>query len=104
MRIRLAVREAGEAVEAVAADAVASLGVALVEVDSDREVERLVTGPGEVVGELLDARLVRHRRVREGRRTERLGRILARLTVHEVEPFSFCVVGLEVGVRDRPRR
>src|SRR3712207_8635608 len=42
VRVGLAVGEAGEAVEAVAAHAAPGLGVGLVEVDADRQVEGLV--------------------------------------------------------------
>ena len=52
--------------------------------------------------ELLDARLVRDGRVRERARAPRLGRVLAALPVHEVEPLGLGVVGLEVGVGERP--
>ena len=96
--------EAGEAVEAVAAHAAALLGIGLVEVDPDREVERLVARFDEIVVELLDARLVRDRRVGERAGARRLGRVLAGLAVDEVEPLGLGVVGLEVGVGDRPRR
>jgi hypothetical protein len=58
VRIGLAVRQAREAVEAVTADAAAGLGVGLVEVDPHGKVERMVPAPCEVVGELLDARLM----------------------------------------------
>ena len=103
VRVGLAVGQAREAVEAVAAHAAARLRVGLVEVDADRQVERLVAGRREVVVELLDARLVRDRRVRERARARRLGGVLAGLAVDEVEPLGLGVVGLEVGVVDRPR-
>ena len=67
--VGLAVGQAGEAVEAVAAHAAARLGIGLVQVDADRQVERLVAGGDEVVVELLDARLVRDRRIRDTGRT-----------------------------------
>ena len=59
MRVGLAVGQAREAVEAVAAHAAPRLGIALVEVDADGQVERVVARPLEVVVQLLDARLVR---------------------------------------------
>ena len=57
---------------------------------------------GEIVRELLDARLVRDggERVRRARR--RLGRILAARAVHLVELLGQRVVGLELVVGDRP--
>jgi hypothetical protein len=102
--VGLPVGEAGEAVEAVAAHAAAGLRIGLVHVDADREVERMEAGPLEVVVQLLDARLVRDRGVRERAGARRLRRVLARLTLHEVEALGLCVVRLEVLVRDRPRR
>jgi hypothetical protein len=104
MRVGLAVGEAGKAVEAVAAHAAPALRVGLVEIHADRQVERLVAGTREVVVELLDARLVRHGRVGEGSGAGRLGRVLARPAVHEVQPLGFRVVRLEVRVGERPRR
>ena len=104
VRVGLSVREAGEAVEPVAADAAARLGVGLVQVHADGQVERPVPGLLEVIGELLDARLVRHRRVRKRPGPRRLGRVLARLPVHEIELLRLCVVGLEILIGDRPRR
>ena len=67
-------------------------------------MERLMAGSDEIVVELLDAGLVRDGRVREAARARRLGGVLARLAVHEIEPFGLRVVGLELGVRDRPGR
>ena len=64
----------------------------------------MVAGALEVICELLDPRLVRDRRIRERPRAPRLGRILARLAVDEVQPLGLGVVGLEVVVGDRPRR
>ena len=64
--VGLAVRQAREAVETVAAHAAAGFGVGFVEVDPDRQMERLVAGPDEIVVELLDARLVGDGRVGNG--------------------------------------
>ena len=64
----------------------------------------LVAGGGEVVGELLDPRLVRDRRERVGRARRRLGRVLAARAVHLVELLGLRVVGLHLVVADRPGR
>jgi hypothetical protein len=100
--VGLAVGQAREAVEAVAAHAAPALGVGLVEVDADGQVERMMAGPDEVVVQLLDARLVRDGRVGERPRRRRLRRVLAALAVDEVQPFGLGVVGLEVVVGQRP--
>ncbi len=65
-------------------------------------VEGVVPGGGEVVGELLDARLVRDRREGIGRAGRRLGRILAAGAVHLVELLGLRVVRLHLVVADRP--
>jgi hypothetical protein len=49
VRVRLAVEQAGKAVEAVTANATAGLGVRFVEVDPDRQVERSVPRANELV-------------------------------------------------------
>ena len=92
--VGLGVHEAREAVAGGAADAGAVGHVGLVEHDSAGRVERVVPGGGKVVGELLDARLVRHRRERIGRAGRRLGRVLAARAVHLVELLGLRVVGL----------
>ena len=61
-----------------------------------------MTGADEVVVQLLDAGLVRHRGVGEGARAIRLGRVLTCLAVDEVQLLGLGVVRLEVVVRDRP--
>ena len=56
----------------------------------------------EVVGELLDPRLVRDRRVRIRSARGRLGRVLPARPVHLVSLLRERVVRLELVVRDRP--
>ena len=102
--VGLAVGEAGEAVELGAAHALALLGVLLVHVHSHRQVEGVVAAGHEIVVQLLDARLVRDGRVRELARAPGLGGVLAGASVHQVEPLGLGVVGLEVGIGERPGR
>ena len=102
--VGLRVDEAGEAVAGGAPDAVAVGHVRLVQPDPARRVERVVARLGEVVGELLDPRLVRDGRERVRRTGRRLGRVLAPSAVHLVELLGLRVVGLELLVLDRPRR
>jgi hypothetical protein len=104
VRVGLPVGQAREAVEPVAANTASGFRLGLVQVDADGEVERPVPSVLEVVGELLDARLVRYRRVRERPGPRRLGGVLTGLPVHEIELLRLCVVGLEVLVGDWPRR
>ena len=102
--VGLRVHEAREPVAVVAAHAAAVGHVRLVEHDPARRVEGVQPGRGEVVGELLDARLVGHRRERVRGARRRLGRVLAAGAVDLVELLGPRVVGLELVVADRPRR
>ena len=102
--VGLRVDEAREAVARRAADARAERRVRLVEHDPARRVERLVAGGREVVGELLDPRLVRHGRMRIRRARRRLGRVLAARAVDVVVLLGERVVRLELVVGDRPGR
>ena len=76
----------------------------LLEVDPDRQVERVEPELLQVVAQLLDAGFVGHRRVGVLRARMALARVLAVLAVHEVEVLGLRVVGLEVVVGDRPGR
>jgi hypothetical protein len=96
--VGLPVGQAGEPVEPVTADAPPGLGFRLVEINPDRQVERVVTCAREVVSELLDPRLVRHGGMRERTRAPGLGRILASLAVNQVEALGLCVIGLKIGI------
>ena len=100
--VRLCVNQAREAVAGRAADAVAVGHVGLVQHHPARGVERVVPRGREVVGELLDARLVRDGREGIGRAGRRLGRVLAARPVHLVELLCLRVVGLHLVVADRP--
>ena len=100
--VGLGVDQAGEAVAGRGAQAAAVGRVGLVEHDAAGRVERVVAGGGEVVGELLDARLVGDRRMGVGGAGGRLGRVLAADPVHLVALLGLGVVGLHVVVADRP--
>ena len=76
----------------------------LVEHDAARRVERVVPALLQLVGELLDARLVRHRRPRIRRRAVTLGGVLTAVAVDVVERLGLAVPGLEVVVAQGPRR
>ena len=78
--------------------------VGLVEQDPARCRERVVPGGRQVVGDLLDARLVGDGGPRVLLRPRALGRILAVAAVHLVQPLGLGVEGLEVVVAERPRR
>ena len=96
--------QAREAVAGRAPDAGAGGPVRLVQQDPARRVERVVAGLGQRVGDPLDPRLVRHRRPWILPRRRALGRILAVIAVHLVQPLRLGVPGLELGVADRPGR
>ena len=100
--VGLGVHQAREAVARPATHARAQVRRGLVEHHPARRVERMQPGRRQVVGELLDPRLVRDRRVRVGAAGRRLGRVLAADAVHLVHPLGRQVVRLHVRVRDRP--
>ena len=102
--VGLGLDEAREPVAGLAADAAAVGQVVLEQADAARCVERVVAGPLQVVGELLDPRLVGQRRVRVLGAGVPLGRVLAVVAVYLVELLGAGVVRLEVVVRDRPGR
>ena len=107
LRVRLAVGRARIAVEGLALDARrvrCRHAVDLVEQHADGQMERMVAGALEIVEQLLDARLVRDRRVGIGTAGPRFGRILAALAVHVIQRLRLLIVGLERVVTDRPRR
>ena len=102
--VGLRVHEAREPVAGRAAHAVAVRRVLLEQADPARRVERVQPRGREVVGELLDPRLVADRRERVGRRGRRLGRVLPARAVDLVALLGERVVRLELVVGDRPRR
>ena len=108
LRVRLGVEQAREAVDPVAADARARpwprARLRLLEVDPDRQVERVQSQLLEVVAQLLDAGLVGHRRdgvLRAG--WPSLGSSPC-WPWTQVQVLGLGVVGLEVVVGDRPGR
>ena len=98
VRVGLAVGWAGEAVEAVAADTAAGFAVGFVKIEADRKVERSVAGRDEVVVQLLDSWFMRHGRIGETTGPRRLGWVLPRLAVNQIEALSLGVVGPEVAI------
>ena len=94
----------GIAVAPRAADARALRPVGLVVEDPARRMERVVSRLLQVVGQLLDARFVRHRGPRVLLAPGALGRVLAVVAVDLVEPFGLRVERLEVVVGERPLR
>ena len=100
--VGLGVQRAREAVALSALHAGAVGQVGLVDQDPARGVERMVALLLQVIGELLDARLVRDRGVRVGRACRRLGGILPPRAVHLIEILGGGVVRLHVLVGDGP--
>src|SRR6516225_8724474 len=58
--------------------------------------ERPQAGTRQIVRQLLDARLMRYRRVGIGILARRLGRVAAALAVHVIEPLGRAVIGRQV--------
>ena len=104
LRVGLGVHQAGESVAVHAANAGGEGRLALVEQDAARRMKRLVAGAHQIVVKLLDARLVRDGRVRIRAAGGRIDRVLAARAVNLIEVLRAHVVGLQVGVGDRPGR
>jgi len=102
LRIGLRTDQAGEAVAGVATDAAAFVRVLLVEHDADRNVEGLQSRAREIIGQLLNARLMTHGRVRVGTAGIGFARIFAANAVHAIQLFRLKVVGFELCKRQRP--
>ena len=103
-RVGFGMDEAGKPVAVHATHAGAERHVLLVEHDAAGRVKRMIAGPRQVVGQLLDARLVRHRRKGIRRARRRLGRVFATRAVHLIHLLGLGVVGLHLLVADGPGR
>src|SRR5262249_12177602 len=102
LRIRFGVHQAREAVAGVATNAAALLRVLLIKHDTDRHVERAVSNPGEVINQLLNARLMAERRMQIGCTRRWVGRVAAAQAMHLVEMLRLGVIRFEVLVADWP--
>src|SRR5438445_8874312 len=101
--VGLSAHQAGEAVAGIAANAAALVRVLLVEHDPDRYVEGLETRTREVVGQLLDARLVADGGPGIGGVRRRFGRIFSAVSVHLIQILGLGVVRLQNVITERPR-
>src|SRR5215469_1634305 len=94
--------QAGKAVAGGAADTGAVGHILLVQQDAAWGMEGMVATLGQVVIELLDARLIGDRWVRILHAVRWVGWVVAMLAVHLVQLFGPAVVGLEFLVSDGP--
>ena len=67
-------------------------------------MERVIPATLQFAEQLVDAGLVRHRRPRVLLAPRTLGRVVAVVAVHLVEPLRLRVIGLEVVIGHRPGR
>ena len=102
LRVGLRPDQAGVAVAGGAADARAAIRALLVQLDAERGVEWLQARAGEVLRQVLQARLVAHRRVRVWLAGVGVRRVLAALAVHVVHALRARVVGLHLVIGQRP--
>ncbi len=102
LRVRFCRDKARETVAGAAADTFARLRVAFVEHDAKRRMKWAQAKTSEIIGKLLQPRLVADRRVRVAGARRRLGGVFAAVAVHMIEPLRLGVVGLHVVVVDRP--
>src|SRR6266436_1458737 len=92
LRVGLGADQTGKAVAGVAADAAALVRILLVEHDPNRYVEGLQTRTCEVVGQLLNAWLMAHRRPGIRGTSFRFGRIFSAVPVYLIEILGLRVV------------
>src|SRR5271167_2300109 len=79
-----------------------SLAVALVQQDSNGQMERMMSLTLEAVEQLLNARLVRNWRIRIGFLPWGFGWILPSQAVHMKQFLGGLIVGLKITVLQRP--
>ena len=104
MRIGLGLHQARKPVAGRTTDARAVLRLLFVQHDADWQREGPMARTRQIIGQLPDARLVRHRGIRIGIAAGRLGRVAAALPVHMVESLGLRVVRREILIRTRPGR
>src|SRR5271157_4752464 len=102
LRVGLRAHQTGKAVAGIAADTAALMRILLVEHDPDRYVEGLQSRTCEVVGQLLNARLMTDGGPGIGSVGRRFGRILSAVPMHLIEILGLGVVRLQIVVADRP--
>src|SRR5271165_2016726 len=102
LRVGLRTYQTGKAIAGVAANAAALVRILFVEHDPDRHVEGLQSRTREVVGQLLNARLMTDGGPRIGSVGRWFGRIFSTIAVHLIEVLSLGVIRFQIVVADRP--
>src|SRR6266545_3569994 len=87
VRVRFCVNKAGEAVTRIATDARTFLRIFLIQHDPEWSMKRLQSVQRKVVAQLLNARLVADRQIREWSTAVRLSRIFADRAMHMINPL-----------------
>src|ERR1700758_3039939 len=103
LRVGLGTDQTGKAVAGIAANAAALVRVLLVEHDPDRYMEGLEARTCEVIGQLLNARLMADGGPGIGGLRRRFGRIFSAVSVHLIQILGLRVVRLQVVITERPR-
>ena len=104
LRVRFRVDQARKAVAGAAADALALVRVSFVSITPSGVWNGCRPSAAKSSRELLNARLVAHRRMRIRRARRRLGRVFAALAVDMIQMLGLRVVRLQIVIGDRPRR
>src|ERR1700757_1363481 len=104
LRVGLGTDQTGKAIAGIAANAAALVRVLLVEHDPDRYVEWLQTRTREVVGQLLDSRLMGDSGPGIRGTGFRFGGIFSSVSVHLIQILGLRVVRLQIVIADRPCR
>lgn len=102
--VGLGKEQAGKPIARVAADALAALGIGLVQHHAERRMERTQVQAGEIFTQLLNAWLVADGRMQIGSACLRLGGVLAADAVDMVVVLGLRVIGLQVSIADGPFR
>src|SRR5271165_1449677 len=102
LRVGLRAYQTGKAVAGVAANAAALVRIFLVEHDPDRDVEGLQSRTREIVGQLLNARLMTDGGPGIGSVGRWFGRIFSAVSVHLIQILGLGIVRLQIVITDRP--
>src|SRR5512132_410367 len=94
--------QAWKPVAILAANAGAERRILLIKHNATGGMERTVAGARQIIMQLLDARLVRHRRERIGRAGRWLSGVFTARSVYLVHLLSLGVIRLHVFVADGP--
>ena len=107
LSVCLAVDQARKTIERRASYALAGVhgfSIRFVQQNAERQRERVIAKPLEIVGQFLDARRMAHGRIKVGRAGRPFRRIDAVLPVDVIKVLRLCVIRFEILITQRPCR